>query len=690
MDYKGNQNILFNKSYGTPHNTFPFGKVSLKDFEEAIMAGIQEEEKEIDLIVHNYEEPTFQNTIVALERAGELLGKSTGIFFNLLECATNDDMDELSEKLSPILSEHATNISFNKGLFERVKTVYDNLKDSKDSLTPEQWTLLEDTYKGFTRSGVNLPEEKQERLREIANEMSILGLKFSQNKLKETNSFILHLENEDDLEGLPDSAREAAALTAKEKGLNGWVFTLHSPSISPLMTYSSRRDLREKMYMASNTICTHKNRQNNTEIVKKIVNLSMEEAQILGYRTYADFVLEERMAETKENVYRLLNQLTEAYMPTAKKELERIKAIAKEMEGEDMELQPWDIGYYSNKLQEKEYNINSEMLRPYFELNNVKKGVFQLANRLYGIRFEERDDIPKYDNDVEVFDVFDEDGTFLAVLYCDFHPRENKKSGAWMTTFKGQWKDADGNDSRPHVSLAMNFTKPTTDKPALLTLGEVETFLHEFGHALHEIFANGTYEELSGSNVDWDFVELPSQFMENYSVEKEFLSSFAYHYQTGERIPDELIERVRQSRNFNAALGCLRQVSYALLDMAYYTLQTPFDGDLIEFERNAWAKTSIQPTAEGTCMSVQFSHIMDGGYSAGYYCYKWAEVLDADAFAHFKKNGIFDKATAKKFRDNILSKGSSEKPMVLYRRFRGGDPSIDALLERNGIKKNTI
>ncbi len=680
-------NIFFSK-YSTPFEAIPFDRISLNDYEEAIMKGIEEEDKEVDAIVNNPDAPTFENTIVAFEKAGELMGKACDVFFNLLSCATTDEMDELSEKLSPILSDHATDIAFNKGLFKRVEQVWKDYEGERRSeLTAEEWTLLDDSYKGFTRSGVNLPEDRQKRLREISNEMSLLDLKFSQNKLKETNAFTLHLTDESDLEGLPDSAIEAARATAKEKNKEGWVFTLHSPSMSPFMTYSTKRELRKKMYMAYNTICTHDNKRNNTEVVKKIVNLCREEAQILGYRNYADFVLEERMAENKENVYRLLNQLTTAYMPTAKKELEAVKALAREMEGDDFELMPWDMGFYSNKLQEKKYNINSEMLRPYLELGRVKKGVFGLATRLYGITFKERNDIPVYNKDVDVYEVDDEDGTYLALLYCDFYPREDKKSGAWMTTFKGQWKEADGTDSRPHVSLVMNFTKPTEEKPALLTLGEVETFLHEFGHALHEIFADGTYEELSGSNVDWDFVELPSQFMENYSVEKEFLSTFASHYKTGEMIPDELIDRIVESRNFNVALGCLRQVSFGLLDMAFYTQEEEFDRDLKAFEKEVWKDVVITPRCEDACMSVQFSHIMAGGYAAGYYSYKWAEVLDADAFAVFKRNGIFDRETARRFRENILSKGGTEKPMVLYKRFKGGEPTIDALLERTGCAR---
>lgn len=674
------------QTYGTPHETFPFPDVTLQDYEEAIMKGIEDEDREIEALINDPETPTFENTIVAMERAGDLLGKSTEVFFNLLSCATTDEMDELSEKLSPILSDHANNICFNKRLFERIKQVYDTTDRSQ--LTAEQQTLLDDTYKGFTRSGVNLPEKEQMRLREIGNEMSLLDLKFSQNKLKETNAFTLHITDPADLEGLPESAIDAARLEAKKKKKDGWVFTLHSPSLSPFMTYSKRRELRKQMYMASNTICFHDNKRNNTDVVKRIVNLCREEAQILGYKNYADFVLEERMAENKENVYQLFDQLIEAYTPTAKQELEAVKAMAREMEGEDFVMEPWDMGYYSNKLQEKLYNINSEMLRPYLELSRVKEGVFGLATRLYGITFEKRTDIPVYNDEVDTYEVHDEDGRYLAVLYCDFHPREDKKSGAWMTTFKGQWREEDGSDSRPHVQLVMNFTRPTEDKPALLTLGEVETFLHEFGHALHEIFADGTYGELSGSNVDWDFVELPSQLMENFSIEKDFLSTFARHYQTGEPLPQELIDRIVASRNYNVASGCLRQVCYGLLDMAYYTLEQDFDSDIESFENEATKRASLTQSVKGTCMSVQFSHIMAGGYAAGYYSYKWAEVLDADAFSVFKQNGLFDRQTAQRFRDCILSKGGSEKPMILYKRFRGQEPTIDALLERNGIKTN--
>ena len=680
-------NIFFEK-YNTPHEAFPFDKVRMEDYEPAMRRGMELENEEIARIAENPEPPTFENTVVAMEQAGELLGNVTEVFFNLISAETNDEMDELADKMSPILSDHANDIMFNSKLAQRVKEVYEGFESSGEELTTEQRQLLRDTYLGFQRSGAYLPKDKQQRLKQIGNEMSKLDLKFSQNKLKEINDFVLHITDEKDLDGLPESAIEAARMAAKEKKMEGWIITLHSPSMSPFMTYSSKRELRKQVWMAYSTICTHDNKHNNKAIVKRIVDLSREEAQIMGYNNYADYVLEERMAKNKENVYHLLYQLIDAYKPTALKELEAIRQMARELEGDDFELMPWDTGYYANKLQEKLYNINSEMLRPYLELNKVKKGVFGLATRLYGITFRQNREIPVYHPDVDVFEVYDRDGSFLALLYCDFYPREGKKSGAWMTSFKGQYIDKDGVNHRPHVSLVMNFTKPTDTKPALLTLGEVETFLHEFGHSLHEMFSNCQYEELSGTNVYWDFVELPSQFMENFAVEKDFLSTFAVHYQTGEPLPDELIQRIVDSRNFNVAMGCLRQVSFGLLDMAYYTLETELDSDIETFEKEAWKEAVITPSIAGTCMSVQFSHIMAGGYAAGYYSYKWAEVLDADAFSVFKQNGLFDQATANSFRENILARGATEHPMTLYKRFRGQEPTIDALLERNGIKKN--
>ncbi|MBQ2536517.1 MAG: M3 family metallopeptidase [Bacteroidaceae bacterium] len=664
----------------TTYTYIPFDQIKEADYEPAMLKGIEEEDQEIDRIVNNPDAPTFENTIEAMERSGQLLEKVTTVFFNLLSAETTDFLDELAQKMSPILSEHSNNIMLNEGLFKRVKMVYDDhASDQFARLNPEQKMLLTNTYEGFMRHGALLSDEQKEQLRRISAELGVLSLQFSQNKLKDTNDFVLHLTDDTDLEGLPDSAIDLARQTAKEQNMEGYVFTLQAPSYTPFLTYSARRELREKMYKAYNTLCTHANENNNVAIVGKIVNLHREMAQLLGYDTYADYALTRRMAEKKENVYQLLNQLIEAYMPTAKEEVEAIRQLYPD-------LQPWDFSYYANKLKEQRFNINSEMLRPYFELSNVKKGVFGLASRLYGITFSPNTAVPVYHPDVEVFDVKDKDGTFLALLYCDFHPRASKKSGAWMTSFKEQWTEPDGTNSRPQVSIVMNLSKATENKPALLTLSEVETFLHEFGHALHGIFANTTYRSLSGTNVYWDFVELPSQFMENYSIEPDFLNTFATHYETGEPIPQELIDRIIASRNFNVAYACMRQVSFGLLDMAFYTLKDAFNNDLFAFEREAWHRAQVLPEVEGTCMTTQFSHIMAGGYSTGYYSYKWAEVLDADAFSLFQEHGIFDAKTAQSFRDNILSKGGTEHPMTLYKRFRGQAPTIDALLHRNGIK----
>ena len=564
--------------------------------------------------------------------------------------------------------------------------------------------LLDNCYEGFVRSGALLDEAGKERLRQLTEEASILSLQFSQNLLKEQKAFTLDITDEAQLDGLPETAREAAALTAKEQGKQGWVFTLDYPSFSPFMTYSTQRELRKQLYMARNTICTHNNSENNLEICKRLINLRREIAQLLGYKTYADYVLKRRMASNARNVYHLLDDLIDAYKPTAIKEREELKKLF-EKENKSLtshlspltsKMKPWDSGFYSHKLQMKKYNLDAEMLRPYFELKNVIKGVFGLANRLYGITFKENKDIPVYHPDVKAYEVFDKDGSYLAVFYADFHPRKGKQGGAWMTEYQGEHWEVNSEKGkvksikenvRPHVSVVMNLTKPTEDKPALLTLGEVETFLHEFGHSLHGMFANTRFESLSGTNVWWDFVELPSQFMENFAIEKEFLRTFAFHYQTGEPLPDELIQRIVKSRNFMAATACLRQVSFGLLDMAYYTKKDEFTDDIIPFEKKAWKKAILSEQLPDTCMTVQFSHIMAGGYAAGYYSYKWAEVLDADAFSVFKKHGIFDPKTAQSFRDNILSKGGTEHPMTLYKRFRGGEPTIDALLKRNGIRK---
>jgi peptidyl-dipeptidase dcp len=681
-------NPFFN-DYSTPHNTVPFHLIKLEHYEEAFMEGMKREKEELDKIINNEEEPTFDNTIIYKdETKGEhyydLLGRASTVFSCMLGAETNDDLDALAQKMSPLLTQHANDMQLNEKLFKRIKHVYEHHRE----LTPEEATLLQKVYDGFVRSGALLNEEGKEQFRRLSEEASLLSLQFSQNLLKENKAFELHLTNEEDLDGLPESARQMAAHAAQEQNKEGWIFTLDFPSYSPFLTYSTKRELREKLYMAKNTEGIHDNPENNLAICTRLINIRRELAQLLGHETYADYVLEHRMASSVKNVYKLFNDLISAYKPQAIKELKEVEQLAKEMEGDAFEMQPWDFGYYSHKLQLQKYNIDSEMLRPYFELSKVIEGVFGLANRLYGISFKENNEIPVYHQDVKAYDVFDADGSYLAVFYADFHPRKGKQGGAWMTEFQGQWINRKGENIRPHVSVVMNFTKPTPQKPALLTLGEVETFLHEFGHSLHGMFANTRFGSLSGTNVWWDFVELPSQFMENYATEKEFLRTFAYHFESGEPIPDELIDRIIKSKNYLSAYGCLRQVSLGLLDMAYYTQKDEFKEDIITFEKDAWKDAIITKQLPNTCMTTQFSHIISGGYAAGYYSYKWAEVLDADAFSLFKKNGIFDKNTALSFRENILSKGGTEHPMTLYKRFRGQEPTIDALLERNGIKKN--
>ncbi len=683
------RNNPFMAPYATPHDTIPFDKIRFEDYEPAFMEGIRRDNEQIDKIVNNPDEPTFENTIAVTDNTkGEhyydLLDRVSSVFSCMMSAETNDEMEALAQKLSPILTQHSNDVILNPRLLQRVKHVYEHHRE----LTTEEQTLLEKEYDGFVRSGALLDEEGKDQLRKLTEEASLLTLRFSQNLLKETKAYTLHITDKDELSGLPETAVEAAANNAHEKGLDGWVFTLDYASYSPFITYSDRRELRKKLYMARNTECAAADTEtSNLEICKRLVNLRRELAQLLGYETYADYVLKHRMASNAGNVYKLLNDLIDAYKPTALAEQQAIEQKAKQLEGDAFELEPWDVSYYAHKLQMERYNLDAEMLRPYFQLDRVIDGVFGLANKLYGITFKENKDIPVYHPDVKAYEVFDRDGSFLAVFYADFHPRKGKQGGAWMTEFKGQYITKSGKNVRPHVSVVMNLTKPTPTKPALLTLGEVETFLHEFGHSLHGMFANTRFESLSGTNVWWDFVEMPSQFMENYSTEKDFLRTFAYHYQTGEAIPDDLIDRIKKSRNYNAALACLRQVSFGLLDMAYYTLREPFDEDIIPFEKNAWKKAIIAKQLPETCMTTQFSHIMSGGYAAGYYSYKWAEVLDADAFSVFKANGIFDTETAQKLRDCILSKGGTEHPMVLYKRFRGQEPTIDALLKRNGIER---
>ncbi|MBO5058263.1 MAG: M3 family metallopeptidase, partial [Prevotella sp.] len=665
----------FFEDYGTPHNAVPFDKIKISDFEEAFMEGIRRDKESLDKIINNPDKPTFDNTIIFNDESKpdhyyDLLDRVCNVFYNLHSAETCDELDALAEKMQPILTQHANDMRLNEKMFERIKAVHLHHR----RLTGEEKRLLDSCYDGLVRSGALLDETGKAKLRQLTEEMGMLTLQFQQNMLKENKAFTLHITDENDLSGLPDTAREAAAQAAKETGKDGWIFTLDFPSYGPFMSHADNRELRRQMYMAKNTICTKDNTENNLEICKRIVNLRREVAQLLGFKTYADYILKHRMASNTRNVYKLLDQLIDAYKPTAEKEREEVKKLAAKMEGNDFKMEPWDSAYYSHKLQLKKYNIDAEMLRPYLELSKVIDGVFGLATRLYDITFRENKEIPVYHPDVKAYEVFDKDGEYLALFYADFHPRKGKQSGAWMTEFQGQWITRKGKNVRPHVSLVMNLTKPTADKPALLTLGEVETFLHEFGHALHGMFANTRFESLSGTNVWWDFVELPSQFMENFAVEQEFLRTFAFHYQTGEPMPEELIDRIKKSRNFGAATACLRQVSFGLLDMAYYTKRDAFDENIIEFEKKAWKKAILGKQRTDTCMTVQFGHIMAGGYAAGYYSYKWAEVLDADAFSIFKKEGIFNQTTAQRFRDCILSKGGTEHPMTLYKRFRGGEP----------------
>ena len=671
--------------YDTPHQTFPFDRCTVADIEEALHEGMQRELEEVRHIAEAEVPPTFKNTIAALDSSGELLHRAETILGNLTSAETTPELDALEEQFAPLLSEHASRIMHNKLLFARVKAVYDAAETADSDYTQEERMLLEQTYEAFERAGATLSDTDKERFEAISKELSALTVSFSQNRLKETNAFQLHLISEEELAGLPPTQREQAELAAKEAGMEGWVVTLKAPSYTPFMTYADNRELRRRLYMAYNTICTHENGAGNFDIVRQIVNKRQELAQLLGYATFADYALKRRMAQTPANVLRLLDRLIADYRNPALQELEAVSAVARRSQGNDFHLEPWDFSYYSHKLQLERYEIDGEMLRPFLELSRVKEGVFGLAKRLYGISFRREPTIPVYHPDVEAYEVLDADGSFLAVLYCDFHPRTGKQSGAWMTNYKEQWTEADGTDSRPHVAVVMNLSKPTATTPALLTLGEVSTFLHEFGHALHGMFARTKYRSLSGTNVYWDFVELPSQFMENYAVEKKFLRTFAVHYETGEPLPEAYIERIVASRNFNAAYACMRQVCFSLLDMAYYNRRTPLTEDIRTFEAAAWNRAQLLPPPPEACMSVQFSHIMAGGYAAGYYSYKWAEVLDADAFSLFKELGIFSREAASRFRDNILSRGGTEHPAELYRRFRGRAPQVRALLERDGL-----
>lgn len=678
-----NDNVFLISEYSTPHGTFPFDKLKLSDYLPAVKEGIRLHDAEIDAIVKNPEAPTFENTIVALERSGSVLSRVQYIFYNLLEAETCAEMDSLSEEISPLETEHSNNVSLNADLFKRVKAVYEQ-KDALE-LTPEQNMLLVKTYESFEKNGANLSDEGKEKFRELSKRLSLLTLKYGQNVLNATNAYKLNVKDSSDLAGLPSAVVEAAAKKAKDSQMEGWVFDLTYPSYAPFMKYAQKRELREQLYMAYNTKAAS-GEFDNRQVVKDIVNTRLELSKLMGSNDYAERVLRYRMAENKENVYHLLNELLEAYKPTAMKEMEEVQAYAKS-HGADFDIMPWDWSFYSEKLRDEKYSINDELLRPYFELENVKRGVFGLATKLYGLTFQKNDSIPVYHDEVEAFDVFDKDGSFLAVLYTDFHPRDGKRGGAWMTEFLCQHVDEKGVNVRPHISIVMNFTRPTDSLPSLLTFDELTTFIHEFGHSIHGMVANSHYESLAGTNVYRDFVELPSQMLENWAFEKEYLDGFAVHYKTGEPIPAELIEKIRRAANFNIGYATLRQLSFGLLDMGWHTLTEPFEGDVKAFESKAWSAAQTLPTVEEALMSTQFNHIFSGGYSAGYYSYKWAEVLDADAFSVFEKNGIFDQETATRFRKEVLERGGSEHPMVLYKRFRGEEPSILPLLRRHGIRK---
>jgi len=665
------------------YNTAPFSKIENKHFLPAITKLIEETKAEIDAITSNSDAPTFENTIEALEFSGEKLDRATSIFFNLNSAETNDEIQKLAQEISPMLTEFGNDMLLNEALFERVKAVY-NQKDTLD-LNEEQQMLLDKKYKGFSRNGANLSEEKKKKLRKIDTELSKLKLTFGENVLAETNKFELHITDEKDLSGLPEGVIEAASQTAEEKGKEGWVFTLDYPSYVPFLTYADNRELRKKMAIAFGAKGFNNDEFDNQKNVLQIAQLRYKRANLLGYKSHAHFVLEERMAETPEKVKSFLNELLEKAKPAATKEFEELTAFAKELDGID-HLEKWDGAYYSEKLKQKLFNLDDEKLKPYFELKNVINGVFTVAQKLYGLHFKEVQNIDKYHPEVKTYEVKDDEGELVALFYADFHPRAGKRNGAWMTSYKPQ-QTKNGTNDRPHVSNVCNFTKPTASKPSLLTFNEVTTLFHEFGHALHGMLANTQYPSLSGTSVYWDFVELPSQILENWCYEKETLELFATHYKTGEVIPMEYVEKIKESATFLEGMGTLRQLSFGMLDMAWHSQDPSGINEVKAFEVAAFEDTQLYPDVKENCMSTSFSHIFQGGYSAGYYSYKWAEVLDADAFAYFQQEGIFSKKVADKFKNFVLSQGGTMDPMELYIKFRGQKPDPEALLKRAGLLK---
>ncbi|GAA4396377.1 M3 family metallopeptidase [Nibrella viscosa] len=671
----------FLQSYRTPHETVPFDKIKNEHYLPALKIAIEQGKKEVDAIAENPAKPTFENTIVALERAGEQVSKVSSVMFNLNSSETSPELQAIVREASPLLTEYGNDISLNEKLFARVKAVYE--QRDKLKLDPESKMLLEKSYKGFARNGANLSPADKEKYREISKELSQLSLKFGENVLNETNEYTLEITDEKDLAGLPDFAREAAKQTAKQKGKEGWVFTLQAPSYLPFMQYAENRDLRKKLFLAYNSRGFQSNKNNNEQTIQRLVQLRYERAKLLGYNTHADYMLEDRMANSNKRVQEFLDEMLGYSKPVAEKQLAELTAYAKSKGFTGDQIENWDYSFYAEKLKKERYDLDDEMLKPYFKLENVLNGAFTVANKLYGITFKENKDIPVYNPEVKAYEVYDENGKFLAVFYGDFHPRPGKRAGAWMNGIRGQ-EIVNGVNIRPHVLNVCNFTRPTETRPSLLTFNEVTTLFHEFGHGLHGMLANGKYKSLSGTSVAWDFVELPSQVMENWCYEPEALRLFAKHYQTGEVIPQELIDKIRASQNFLAGIANLRQVRLGMVDM-YWHSQKPTGESVSDVEKKVDEKTKLFPTAPGVAISTAFSHIFAGGYSSGYYSYKWSEVLDADAFEAFKEKGIFNREVATKFRKNVLEKGGTEKPMELYKKFRGREPSPQAMLRRSGL-----
>ena len=678
------ENNIFFKPFRTTGGAVPFDRITTADYEPAIRQAIKEHDAEVKAIAGNEADATFENTIVALDRAGSMLGRVLGVFYPMLSANADDELMAVSERMAPVLSEHFNSITLNEQLWKRVKYVHDHFV--ADRYDVEDRMLMRETYDGFVRSGANLEGEDREHYRQLSKRLTELTLKFDQNALKEKPRYELWLTAED-LDGLPESALDAAKQAAKDKGReDAWLVTLDAPSYGPFMKYSSRRDLREQLYKMYNRQCTE-GEFCNLDVLRNIANTRLELAQLMGCKTFADYKLQHTMAQEPANVYQMLHRLRDAYLPVERSEMARLTSFASELEGEPMDITPWDYAYYSNKEKDSMFEINDELLRPYFELSQVTKGVLGFASRMYGLRFIPNHDAQVFHPEVEVFDVTDEDGKAVGMLYLDFFPRATKQSGAWMTSFREQYMDDDGNDIRPLVTLTMNFTRPTESKPSLLTVREVETFMHEFGHGLHCLLSRCKYQSLSGTNVYRDFVEVPSQFNENYVYEREFLDSFARHYQTGEPVPQELIDRLIASSQYGAAYACVRQLGFGFIDMAWHSITEPYEGDDFRFEYDAVKDVQAFEPVEGCIMSTHFTHIFSGGYAAGYYGYKWAEMIECDAFDKFKQDGIFNRETARSWVENVLSRGGTEAPMTLYKRFRGAEPGIEAMMRRDGITK---